>query len=138
MKIPTDLAILDKIYKKYYHEFASFNKEEPNRNTKVYVPIDVNKIGEELGVDGDIIFGRLYYHLNNKFRYLKEDGVRVEFFANHIGPFGNEDTHCVQFPYLVSVLADLKDEDRKFRIATLAATVSIFISIVSLIISIVV
>ena len=36
-------------------------KEENLRVTKNYVPIDIDLLGEELGVDGDIIFGRLYY-----------------------------------------------------------------------------
>jgi hypothetical protein len=39
------------------------------RITKNFVPIDVNVIGEKLGVDGDIIFSSLYYHLNQKYSY---------------------------------------------------------------------
>lgn len=136
MKVPTDLQILAKIAKLYSKDFISFVEGESNRNSKIYVPIDVDRIGKDLGVDGDIIFGRLYYHLNNKFSYKKEDGTKVEFFARQIGPIGKEDKHCIQFPYAISVLADLKYENKKFRIATIIAVVSIIISLISVTIAI--
>ena len=80
MKIPTDLEVLNAIYSRYYHEFASFRKEAADaRNAKVYVPIDVDKIASDLSVDGDIVFGRLYCHFNNKYSYIKADNTRIEF-----------------------------------------------------------
>ena len=110
MKIPTDLQILEKIYNKYYHKFESFEEGKSDRNTKIYVPIDVNQIGDELGVDGDIVFGRLYYHLNHKFSYKNKDESEVNFFALRLGS-EKVDVHSVHFPYLASVLADLKYEN---------------------------
>ena len=126
MNIPTDLKILNAIYNSYYSTFESFDKDKPTRSNKVYVPIDVDKIGKELSVDGDIIFGRLYYHLNNKFAYEDEKG-KVHFFAIKIG----SDKHCIQFPYMASILADLRRENRKYRTATTIAVISLMISIVS-------
>lgn len=69
MKVPTDLAILDAIYEQYYDEFASYDKESPTRSSKIHVPIDIISIAERLRVDRDIVFGRLYYHLNAKYEY---------------------------------------------------------------------
>ncbi|MCU0988985.1 MAG: hypothetical protein MUE63_05220, partial [Xanthomonadales bacterium] len=60
---PTDLQILEEIYRRYYADFAAFQRASPNRETKVYVPIDIQAIADHFKVDGDIIHGRLYYHL---------------------------------------------------------------------------
>ncbi|WP_421763694.1 hypothetical protein [Ekhidna sp.] len=130
MKVPTDLQILSEIYSSYYDEFRSY-KEESRRN-KIHVPIDVEKIANKLGVDEDIVFGRLYYHLNQKYGYKQDNGVRVDFFLLGLG----NERHCVQFPLMASVLADLKKENRKFKIATTIAIISLIISLISLSISI--
>jgi hypothetical protein len=79
-RIPTDREILEIIYKQYYETFASFSKESPNRETKICVPVDLEKIAVGLGVDSDIVFGRLYYHLDQKHGYKREDGTSVHFF----------------------------------------------------------
>lgn len=111
--------------------FESFKTgEKNNRLSKVYVPIDVDYIGKEFGVDGDIIFGRLYYHLNNKYNYGK-----VEFFSLSVGELKNNDKHVIQFPYMASVLADLQNEDQRVKTATKLAWVSIAISIIALVVS---
>lgn len=130
MKVPTDLQILSEIYKRYYHKFSSY--EEGSRRSKVHVSINIKEIAKKLGVDEDIVFGRLYYHLNQKYGYKQDDGVRVDFFLLGMG----DERHCVQFPLMASVLADLKKENRKFRIATSIAIISLIISLVSLSISI--
>ena len=75
-----------------------------------------------------IQFGRLYYHLNKKYSYKNNDGSIVEFFARVIGV----DKNCIHFPYMASVLADLKYENRKYRTATIIALVALGISLVSL------
>lgn len=136
MKLLTDLEILETIYGRYYHEFASFRKDAANvRNSKVYVPIDVDKIGRELTVDGDIVFGRLYYHFNKKYGYINTDGSKVQFFVLELGSEGNKERHCIQFPLMASVLADLKYEHRKFRVATNVSVLALIISSIALIIS---
>jgi len=40
-RLPTDREILEVIYRRYYNAFAAFSKESPDRETKIYVPIDV-------------------------------------------------------------------------------------------------
>lgn len=61
MKNPSDGNILDAIYKKYYKDFVSYDKSTPSRSSKIYVPIDCAHIAEELGMDSEILFGRLDY-----------------------------------------------------------------------------
>jgi hypothetical protein len=145
-KTPTDLEILDLIYNDYYRTYLNFNKDNPQRETKIYVPIDIDKIANTLNVDNDIIFGRLYYHLNYKYSY-KKDGVTVPFFQDvilgankapgKITTIVKKEIHAINFPYMASVLATLRDEDRKFRTATWIAAISAGISLVSILISII-
>ena len=57
MKIPTDHQILSLIYNSYYKTFESYIRENDSRETKNYVPINIDAIGKKLCVDGDIVFG---------------------------------------------------------------------------------
>lgn len=112
-RLPTDIEILSAIYSRYYKTFTSYSDKNKDRGTKTFVPIDIEKIGNDLGVDGDIVFGRLYYYLEQKYSYERNNGSAVSLFILNDG----RDIHCVNFPYLASVLATLKAEDRKFKIA---------------------
>ena len=132
MKAPTDLQILNTIYESYYDTFKSFTKDAPERAAKIYVPIDCKKIARALGVDPDIVFGRLYYHLEKKYGYSQRDGVRVHFFALRIG----DDIHCVNFPLLSSVVAGLRQDNRKFWITTGVSILALILAVASLTISI--
>ena len=128
MRIPSDLRIIGAIYSRYYAAFAAFSRESPSRATKIYVPIDIAAIARGLGVDSDIVFGRLYYHLDRKFGYQHPDGTSVHFFTLVAGA----DRHCVNFPLLASVLAALR-EDRARHLWTLwLAILSFVISAVSM------
>ena len=132
-RLPTDFDILNAIYERYYETFASFTKEKPNRSAKIFVPIDIDALARDMRVDGDIVFGRLYYHLENRYGYMKDDGSLVHLFALKVG----DDGHCINFPYAGSVLASLRDENRKYRTATAVAVVSLVVAAVSLCISII-
>jgi hypothetical protein len=128
---PTDLAILDTIYEDYYDSFAAFSKNPNDRRSKIYVPIDIESVADKLGVDADIIFGRLYYHLEERYGYARQDGVKIRFFALRIG----EDKHCIHFPYLASVLANLRDDRHRHVSATTISIVSLALALASLVIS---
>ncbi|KKK58189.1 hypothetical protein LCGC14_3046950, partial [marine sediment metagenome] len=80
-RLPTDREILDDIYERYYETFAGFTEGDGSRSEKIYVPIDIDEIAEEFKIDGDIIFGRLYYHLQKKFGYQRKSGEHVYFFC---------------------------------------------------------
>jgi len=131
MKAPTDLQILNDIYDRYYQTFKTFVKGTPDRSAKIYVPIDCGKTAEALGVDGDIVFGRLYYHLEKKYGYAQKDGVRVHFFALRVG----QDVHCVNFPLLASVVVGLRQDNRKFWITTVISVVALILAVISLTVS---
>lgn len=128
MKIPTDLQILDAIHTRYYSTFCDFTKGKSERTAKIYVPIDCAEIAKQLSVDPDIIFGRLYLHLEEKYGYRKADNSIVHFFALEIG----KDRHCINFPLLSSVLAAFRDEHKKFWTATGIAVVALIVSVISL------
>ncbi len=131
MKAPTDLQILQVIYDKYYHVFTKFDKANPDRDAKVYVPIDIDAVAVKLGVDGDIVFGRLYYDMNKRYAYEKE-GAIIDIFANRV----DKDIHCIQFPYMASVLAGLQVEHHRYNSANKIAWISLAIAMISLVVSI--
>jgi hypothetical protein len=68
----------------------------------------------------------------DKYGYKKDDGSRVEFFAISAGG----DRNCVNFPYLASILADLRDQNRKYLVATVVALISIVLAVLSIVISV--
>jgi hypothetical protein len=131
-KTPTDLELLNVIYERYYCQFAQYSRENAERGSKIYVPIDCASIATQLNVDSDIVFGRLYYDLENRYGYTKDDGSKVHFFSLGVG----EDRHCVNLPLLASVLAGLRYENKRFMVTTWIAVFAIIISSISLGISI--
>ena len=130
MRVPTDLEILTRIYDRYYSKFAQHSDAPSERPVKILVPIDIASIAHELGVDGDIVFGRLYYHLEPKYGFKSGD-AHVRFFALEAGGV----RHSINFPLMASVLASLQDESRRFRWSTWIAAGALLISVVALCIS---
>ncbi|MCU1307050.1 MAG: hypothetical protein JWN45_1745, partial [Acidobacteriaceae bacterium] len=106
-------------------------KESPFRDSKIYVPVDLVSIATKCSVDPDIIFGRLYFHLNKKHGYKNDDGSLVHLFTLKAG----KDKHCVNFPLLASLLAELQHENKKFVLATTLAITSLALSILSIVIT---
>ena len=128
-RLPTDLEILNHIYDGYYETLV---KDKASRSGSNYLPIDIDRLAKDLGVDVDMMFGWLYYHLDKKHRYEQSDGSVVHLFTLKIG----DDKHCVHFPYLGAVLAGLRAESHKVLIATWIATISLIVAVVSLSLSI--
>src|SRR6185437_6906692 len=131
-KLPTDLQILEDIYKSYYPVFELFTKETPDRSSKNYVPIDIKQIARHFDIDADIVFGRLYYYLDKKYGFVQSDGTKVPFFTVQAG----KDRHAIQFPLLSSVLAQMREERNKHLWGITLSVIAIIISAVSLGISI--
>ena len=129
--LPTDLKILNAIYEQYYDTFVSFSKNNSDRNAKNLIPVDIKLIAQKLGVDVDIIFGRLYYHLEQKYGYSRSNGAKVVFFTLKAGT----DKNCINFPYMASVLANLRDREKKHSNATKIAIFSLIIAVASLLIA---
>ena len=131
-RLPTDLQILEEIYRRYFDVYASFSREAPERSSKIYVPIDVKVIAAHLKTEPDIVFGRLYYHMEPKFGFMQPDGVRVPFFTLKAG----EDRHAVQFPLLASVLATMREERGRHVLATWLSIAALVVSVVAVVISV--
>ena len=129
-KTPTDREILKAIHERYYDQFGAFKKGNPDneRETKIYVPIDCASIAEDLCVDPDIVFGRLYYHLDKKYGYLQQDGSKVHLFAFKVG----EDRHAVNFPLLSAVLAEHEQSWLQFFAPLVISSLALIISVISL------
>jgi hypothetical protein len=127
-KIPTDLELLSFIYNHYYEEYSSFIEEDNTRSSKIYVPIDCKVIAAHFKVDNDIIFGRLYYYLENKYRYKQDGGAWVNFFAFNFG----SDSKCINFPYMASILAELADQQSKYLTTVKVSIVAIVLSIATI------
>lgn len=132
--LPTDLEILNAIYNRYYDTFIAYSRDvKMARVSKVLVPIDIEAIASVFKVNPDIVFGRLYFHLEPKHGYTKDDEARVVFFEKEIA---GGDRHVVNFPLLSSVLAGLRYEHKKQRDATGLAIAALVLSLVSIVISV--
>ncbi|ADJ29346.1 hypothetical protein [Nitrosococcus watsonii] len=127
---PTDREILKKIHDRYLIDFGDFDlsASEPTRESKIYAPIDCRVIASDLNVDPDIVFGRLYYHLNKKYGYRQDDGSKVELFAFKVG----KDKHAVNFPLLSAVLAELHQSWFRFTAPLVLSAAAFIFSILSL------
>ena len=126
--IPSDFKLLTEIYQRYYEQFKNFSREAPEREARIYVPIDIEAIADHLKTDKYIIFGRLYTHLEKKYGYKNDDGSLSPFFSMGIG----KDRHVINFPLLVSVLAGLKEERNRQNISIYLSIAAITISLLAL------
>src|ERR1700682_5580406 len=106
-KLPTDRELLRAVYDRNYAEFAAFDSKAPTRATKIYVPIDIATIADQLKVDNELAFGRLYYHLEPKFGE-PEGKSEIHFFLIALPSASGTERHVINFPLLESVLASLE------------------------------
>lgn len=127
----TDRRILKAIHDRYYADFASYSKGGGSRSSKIYVPIDCEVIAQEFETDPDIIFGRLYYHLDKKYGYTMDDGSKVHLFSLKTG----DDDHTVNFPLLAAVLAEHEQSYYRFLLPLWVSALALVISVVSFVIS---
>lgn len=142
---PTDLQLLEYIYTKYYQEYINYVPEKRQRVERIYVPLDLQRMATHFKVDINILFGRLYYHLDYKYAYKKDDGKRVAFFQNELhGDIydvadgkhkAHRDVDCINFPYLTAVVANLREERKKYTEAAIIAACSVLISAIALLVS---
>ena len=125
---PTDRALLEAIFNDRVESYAAYNEDTPSRSSKIWMPIDLDALATRFQTDPDLLFGQLYYHLNHKYGVQDGEGAQVSLFQPRVG----RDRHCVNFPFLASVLADLREEQKRFVTANAIAALSLMVSIVSL------
>src|SRR6185437_8288080 len=136
-KLPTDRELLRTIYDRYYSDFVSFNPSNPSRLAKVFVPLDLTLVASELGVDPELVFGRLYYHLEQKYG-APNGNSEIHLFSISASRDGKTERHIINFPLLESALASLEYEHRKFLWPTRIAIFSVAVSLIALAVSIIV
>ena len=128
---PTDLEILEEIYRRYYSEFTRFELGDSLRDTKIYVPIDIRAIAAHFKIDGDIIHGRLYYHLDQKHSYTKSNGSQVVFFR-FVEDAPPEVRHQVHFRLLASAIAALREHKDQFKWPLVVTAISVVVAVLAL------
>ena len=138
--LPTDLEILKAIYDLYYEEFLSANDDLYSEKV-IYVYIDTGKIAKELNTDARLLSRRLFW--------LAEKGeskytfIYGEEFKKHIEKFkpvpGNPQQVIIEganakidFVWVTSKLADLREKEEKFWIGRVIASLAFIGSLVSL------
>ena len=132
-KLPSDLEILNAIYDRYYPEFANaHNKwvdDSDDRLAGAYMQIDIADIAALLNVDPNIVFGRLYFYLEQKYK-SREDKIGL-FSLNLRGK-----PHWVNMPYLSSIVSELRREHGRWWWTMAFTAISVGISAISLVSSI--
>lgn len=120
------MEILITIYTEYLGDFLNFNTENKNREEKIYIPIDIKKIAKTLKTDEELIFGRIYHYLNKKHSYDKTPLFEISM---------GKDRHVIQFPLMVSILADLLADHKRFKTSIWLSIGALILSVISIIVS---
>jgi hypothetical protein len=131
-KLWTDRYVLQCIFDMYGSSYPGAKTASGSRENDPYVSIDIAAIARKLDCNPELLFGRLYYHLDRKYRYKQEDGALVALFHIQVG----DKRHAVQFPYLASILAGLNQEFRRQWVPLGVSLFSLGVSLTSLIVSI--
>lgn len=90
-------------------------------------PIDIKGVARKLKCDERILFGRLYYDMRERYKS-----------GNHsiFEPVAGSDRHTVNFPYLVGLLAQIRDDAQRqwltWTFSLLALVISAFSLLVNL------
>ncbi|HEY2865363.1 MAG TPA: hypothetical protein VGK37_17220 [Casimicrobiaceae bacterium] len=131
-KLPTDRYVLERIFRMYESAYPGPKGASERGENDPYVAIDVHAIAKELGCNPELLFGRLYYHLDQKYRYKQDNGPTVSLFELKVG----SKRHAVQFPDLASILAGFNQEFRRYVLTLAVSCLSLGLAIASLAISI--
>lgn len=132
--LPTDREILKCIFEMYETAYPGKEVGQVRGKNDPHLPIDISEVASRLGCSAEMLFGRLYYHLDTKHRYTQDNGAQVHLFSLKVG----QELHCVNFPYLAAVLAE-RDEEHKKQVWSLSiAITALVLSVASIIAQIVV
>lgn len=131
-KLPTDRGVLQCIFDMYQSSYPGQKAADGRGENDPFISIDIPAIASKLGCGPELLFGRLHYHLDQKYRYKQEAGPLVPLFHLKAG----EKRHAVQFPYLACILAGMNQDFRRQAIAFGVSFISLGVSLASLAISI--
>jgi hypothetical protein len=124
----TDKMLLEAIYAVHSEEYSHLITAEPRPEAFFYIPVDFEKVAKKVGSDADSVFFRLYYSIENKYGYKDSSGGTVHLFAYTIG----DRSRCVNFPYLCSIIAQLKDSDRALFWTQIGVAVAFIVGVLGL------
>lgn len=113
----------------YTSEFEAAQSLPDKDGNRIYVPINTREVAGLLGDNPQVLFGRLYYHLDTKYRYQQAGGAMVHLFSLKVGSA----SHCINYPFLCALLADMRDKKRADRTAFLVSIFALFMSLGSII-----
>ena len=130
-RLPTDREILKCIFDLYESDYPGPKGEDGRGANDPLIPIDLTKVAARLGCGTELIFGRLYYHLDAKYRYKQDNGARVDLFLLR------EQGHAVHFPFLASLLAGFQEEHRKLFWSMVFSVIALILSATSLAVNLV-
>ena len=127
-KLSTDREVLKCIYEMYESSYPGVKRDSSGGENDPYLAIDVPAVAEKLQCKPELLFGRLYYHLDFKHRYKQENGALVYLFYLKLG----DKRHAVHFPYLAAILAGHDQEHRKQLWSLGISVVALVLSVASL------
>lgn len=129
MTLPTDRKILRCIFKMYESSYPGKEPGDARGKNDPHLPIKVHDVAIRLGCSPEMLFGRLYYHLDAKYRYTQDNDAQVNLFSLKVG----SQMHCVNFPYLAAVLAEKDDEHKRQLWSLGVAIAALVLSVASII-----
>jgi hypothetical protein len=132
-KLPTDREILKCIFDLYKSDYPGPKGEDGRGANDPFILIDLTKVAARLDCGTELIFGRLYYHLDAKYRYKQDNGARVDLFLLNLRDQG----HAVHFPFLASLLAGFEEEHRKLFWSMVFSVTALTLSAISLVVNLV-
>jgi hypothetical protein len=133
LRPPSDFRLLKAIHEHHRADYIA-HAGGSLRGRSVFVPVDIPAVARSLRSTEDVVFGRLYYHLEQRYGEEKRAGEpRKAFFT----PVAGDMRNCVNFPVLEAVLAGLWDDRNRDRWTFWAAGLSVAVAGASLIVSIV-
>jgi len=124
----TDLKLLKAIYETYHEDFLEYSREDIERDSVIYVPIDIKHLAGKIKMDSQLLFGRIYYDIDKRYRFEQDDGSKVHLFALQVG----SDRHTVNFPLLAGVLANLSERNFKFWLPMAFSIAAFLISLIGI------
>ena len=132
MKLPTDRYVLQCIYEMYESSYPGPLNDSGRPKNDPYIAIDINSVAAKVDCNPELLFGRLYYHLDAKYRYKNPDGSLVPLFQLQLA----DKRHAVQFPYLAAILAGLNQDYRRHLVPLCLSAIAVGVSVTSLFVSI--
>lgn len=124
-KLPTERKVLQCIAEMYEDHYPG---ENPGENDP-YLKVDLHKVADNLQCKLELLFGYLYYYLDHKHRYKTGENCWTNLFSLKVG----NKIHCVNYPYLVGILASHEVEHKRNLWALWLSGAAVVLSLASII-----